>query len=75
MDNREYYLLCVMEMDKRFRTGEPFSSNELSYHSDIDKSDVNKSLKVLNKNKFVKLINNKPKLYTFNLEMLEKWKK
>ena len=75
MNNRDYYLLCVMEMTPRFRTGEPFNREDLSHHSDVDKSDTNKSLKVLAENKVVKLISKNPNLYSFDLEILEKWKK
>lgn len=75
MNNTDYYLLCVMEMSPRFKAGEPFTNKELSYYSDLDKSVINKSLKKLSNFGVVKTILLNPIKYSFDVEVLEQWKK
>jgi DNA-binding MarR family transcriptional regulator len=71
MNNIDYYVLCVLEMTPRFNKGEPFNMKEIAYFTDLDKSEVSKSLKILKEMEFITLLTDKPKTYSFNLEKFE----
>ncbi len=74
LNNTDYYVLCVLELRPRFNTGEVFDIKELAYICDLDKSEASKSLKKLKQYELIKVITEKPLNYSFNSEILEKWR-
>ena len=73
LNNTDYFVLSVLEITPRYRTGELFTIKELSYYIGIDKSTISRSLTKLKHLNCVKVIGENPYKFTFDKEIIKKW--
>jgi predicted transcriptional regulator len=73
LTNNDYFVLCVLDLRPRLKSGEPFTINELSLVCDLDLSTTTKIIKKLLNYQVVTLIDTKPNKYIYNSIDNIKW--